>query len=577
MLDLLQYLPRGSSAKMRNQMHRWPVRILVSLLLFSTLWMGLASSNASADENQVISVVIDGKLQQYEQPPIIQKGYTLVPLRAIFEALGSEIQWDTHTRTATAQKENVEIVISIGKDLAYVNGEAQQLDVGAQLINGRTMVPLRFISQAFGAYVNWRPATKTVSIKTVMITPETSKLKMPLRSVESTPIEHLSISAEKPKQEEVAGLQAPIAPPQISKLFTVPLSDLARDWKSFETRYFRIYYYEQESDIIIESQYYDEFYETLNAEFGHPLPDKIPVYFLNAADFEQNQEIPSWSAAVWVPKTKSMIIKIDPEIGNVQQLMNFRHEMVHAITLSSIDSQLYAAPTWFLEAVAAYYEQAQPYYDLGRSGTLYKAFLANKIIPLANISEDSSLWKPDEVGLIYAEAQSFFGFLVDQFGETRANEIFYTSGNFNAVIHKTTNQTMPSLEEQWRTYLTQHYADAPTLTGKIYFMDGSWYEGEIKNGLQHGRGKNYKNGKVMYSGQYKEGKLDGQGTIFYNSGSIYVGQMKDDQPNGFGKYYWTEGDRYEGNMVNGLFEGQGSYFWNNGSTYVGEFKDGKIK
>jgi hypothetical protein len=255
--------------------------------------------------------------------------------------------------------------------------------------------------------------------------------------------------------------------------------------------------------------------------------------------------------------------------------MNFRHELIHAVTLSSIDSQLYAAPPWFFEAVASYYEQAQPYYDLGRSGVLYKAFQANKLIPFSEIPEDSSLWKSDDVGLIYAEAQSFYGYLVKQYGETRANEIYYTSGNFNVVIQKTTNQSMTSLEEQWKAFLALSYSNAPTLTGKIYFMDGSWYEGEIKNGLQHGRGKNYKNGKVTYSGEYKEGKLEGQGILFYTSGSIYTGQMKEDQPNGFGKYYWLEGDRYEGNMVNGLFQGQGSYFWSNGDTYVGDWKDGK--
>jgi hypothetical protein len=558
---------------MGMQLFKIPAKILFSLLLLSTLWIGLVASNATAEDNPVISVLIDGKLQQYEQPPIIQKGYTLVPLRAIFEALGAEIKWNTTTRTATAVKENVEIIISIGKDIAYVNGQEQQLDVGAQMINGRTMVPLRFISQAFGAYVNWRPTTNTVSIKTVLISPETTKLKMPIQSI--TPVEIIPISAEKPKQEEVAALQAPLNPPQITKMFTVPLSALDRDWKSFDTKYFKIYYYEQEPDIIIQSQFYDEMYETLNVEFGHPLPEQIPVYFLNTADFELDKEIPSWSAAAWLPKSKSMIIKIDASIGNEQQLMNFRHELIHAITLSSIDSQLYNTPPWFLEAVAAYYEQAKPYYDLGRSGVLYKAFLVNKMIPFSDISEDSSLWKTDEVGLIYAEAQSFYGYLVQQFGETSANEIFYTSGNFNAVMQTTTNQTMSSLEENWKTYLALSYANAPTLTGRIYFMDGSWYQGEIKNGLQHGKGKNYKNGKLTYSGDYKEGKLDGQGIVFYPSGSIYSGQMKDDQPSGFGKYYWLEGDRFEGNMLNGLFDGQGSYYWSNGDTYVGEWKAGK--
>src|SRR5690242_15324822 len=75
--------------------------LLCTLLLF-TFALVYVSSSAYAADSKSISVLIDGKSQQYEQPPLIDNGHTLVPLRAIFEALGAEIKWNSASKTATA-------------------------------------------------------------------------------------------------------------------------------------------------------------------------------------------------------------------------------------------------------------------------------------------------------------------------------------------------------------------------------------------------------------------------------------------------------------------------------------------
>nr|WP_239565154.1 copper amine oxidase N-terminal domain-containing protein [Brevibacillus fulvus] len=112
-----------------------------------------------------IVVFINGQLQTFSKPPIEINGRTLVPLRAIFEALGAKVDWDEATQTVTATKDNNTIKLTIGSKIAYKNGEKIYLDVPAQLLNGdTTMVPIRFVSEALGAKVGWDAYTQSVLI-----------------------------------------------------------------------------------------------------------------------------------------------------------------------------------------------------------------------------------------------------------------------------------------------------------------------------------------------------------------------------------------------------------------------------
>lgn len=113
-----------------------------------------------------ITVELNGeKIHFADQKPIIDNGRTLVPLRAIFEALGAEVDWDGNTQTVTASRGNIQISLQINSEEMKVNDDTRVLDVPAKLVNGRTMVPVRAISEAFGCNVGWDGATRTVSIK----------------------------------------------------------------------------------------------------------------------------------------------------------------------------------------------------------------------------------------------------------------------------------------------------------------------------------------------------------------------------------------------------------------------------
>lgn len=122
---------------------------------------------APVKEAAPITVKVDGKALKLDQPPVIQDGRTLVPLRAIFEALGAQVKWDAEAQSVIAEKRLDIISLVIGDNKLNINGDEKTLDVPAQIIEGRTMVPVRAISEAFGAKVDWNAATGTVTVDSV--------------------------------------------------------------------------------------------------------------------------------------------------------------------------------------------------------------------------------------------------------------------------------------------------------------------------------------------------------------------------------------------------------------------------
>ena len=112
-----------------------------------------------------VAVTLNGKVLVFpDQKPVIQSDRTLVPLRAIFEALGAEVDWDDEAKKVTSTKGDITISLIIGSDILYVNGAEVIIDVPAQIMNDRTMVPLRAIAESFKCNVDWDGETKTVII-----------------------------------------------------------------------------------------------------------------------------------------------------------------------------------------------------------------------------------------------------------------------------------------------------------------------------------------------------------------------------------------------------------------------------
>ncbi len=116
----------------------------------------------------IVTVVIDGQTIQFPtQDPVIVEERTLVPMRTIFEALGAEVDWQKTdgVQTITATTEDTIINMTIDSKEYFVNGEGKELDVPPQLMNDKTMVPIRAISESLGCYVGWDQDSKTVIIQ----------------------------------------------------------------------------------------------------------------------------------------------------------------------------------------------------------------------------------------------------------------------------------------------------------------------------------------------------------------------------------------------------------------------------
>lgn len=569
------------------------VTAALALAAFVALLCGGAGARAEADKPA--TVTIDGIRQSYEQPPVIVDGTTLVPLRAIFEALGANITWDSGTQTVIARKEFKQVTLTVGDARGFIDSREQKLDQPATIVDGHTMVPLRFVSEAFGCQVGWDGETKTVAIRTGLPTDGLLAKKAPYELLEP-------VTA--PDRKSIAHSSPPASIPTVRSAYNTPhWFEMKRQWKTFSTTYFQVYYYESEADVMTVAAQFDDIYRFLTGVFGHRLFYKVPVYFMSEQDYADSNKELSFSSAHWNLAEQTMFMKFDDKMSLDSLLQTFRHEMTHAITLSSTDSRLEGEPNWFMEAVATYYESIAPYYDLSREKFVYDAWKAGKLIAWKDIPENNGHWNEDNVALIYSQAQSVYRYLVKTYGEDKTNALFYAPFPFDEAVQKTFRVSVAQLESDWLADLQQHYAaDSPADHGVVAFSGkGNRYVGEMKRGAPNGRGSYYTDYMLVYEGESREGKFDGSGTYYFADGSsvegtfkngkinghaqrvsaggklTFEGEFVDDKPNGPGKYYFNDGARFEGQLADGKFA-SGKYYLANGSLlYEGEFRDDQFE
>ena len=123
-----------------------------------------------ADEAKPVTVTLNGETvdcASYGQEATIVEGRTLVPLRAIFEALGASVEWNAETRTVDSKLGETEISLTIGENKLIKNGEEIALDVPAMIMNGRTLVPVRAVSESFGVNVEWDGEKRIVTLSEI--------------------------------------------------------------------------------------------------------------------------------------------------------------------------------------------------------------------------------------------------------------------------------------------------------------------------------------------------------------------------------------------------------------------------
>lgn len=125
---------------------------------------GAPHDQQSAQPSTAIRVHIDGHIVTFDTDPLIENDTTLVGFRAVLEALGAEVTWDDASESVTAVKDDIVIVLTVGSDTAYVNGEAYTLLAAPVIVDDSVLVPVRFLAERFGLEVSWNGETRLITV-----------------------------------------------------------------------------------------------------------------------------------------------------------------------------------------------------------------------------------------------------------------------------------------------------------------------------------------------------------------------------------------------------------------------------
>lgn len=127
---------------------------------------------------------------------LVRNGVVLVPLRSMFEQMGATVAWDEATHTADVSKPGSDVKVTLGKPVVVVNGEERPLDVPPALYKGTVVVPVRVISEAMGAYVQWQPDRRVVVVRFIP-----TPISTPVPTPPTTPVPTPAPPAATPRPE----------------------------------------------------------------------------------------------------------------------------------------------------------------------------------------------------------------------------------------------------------------------------------------------------------------------------------------------------------------------------------------
>ncbi len=150
-------------------------KLLIVVVIFSVLLPGCVYTQNTYDSDIVVCMQINNPIMRVNgqkteidkgrnTTPIINNSRTLVPIRAIIESFGGGVDWNADTQTVTLKFDDDTIKLSIDSTNAYLNNKRSSLDVAPKIINGRTMLPIRYIAEGFNLGVAWDDNTRTISI-----------------------------------------------------------------------------------------------------------------------------------------------------------------------------------------------------------------------------------------------------------------------------------------------------------------------------------------------------------------------------------------------------------------------------
>ena len=142
-------------------------KFIVSLMFFTLIFLGYHSTNQmilSANDSEIQLILNGRRLDNLLSPPVISNDFTLVPARDVFEEFGAHVGWNESTRHIYIIYRDYFILLQIDNAMAIINNSPSLMDVMPQIINDRTMIPLRFVSEQIGFVVDWDGVSRTVYI-----------------------------------------------------------------------------------------------------------------------------------------------------------------------------------------------------------------------------------------------------------------------------------------------------------------------------------------------------------------------------------------------------------------------------
>lgn len=137
------------------------LRLVFLIGVFVILGCGTVFANGSD-----VLLQLDGEIIETDVAPIIENDRTLVPYRALLEAMGADVSWDSDARMATAILGSHRVQVTIDNTTGFVNGITKTMDVPPKIVNDRTMIPVRFVLENLNCTVGWEKDTRTVIITT---------------------------------------------------------------------------------------------------------------------------------------------------------------------------------------------------------------------------------------------------------------------------------------------------------------------------------------------------------------------------------------------------------------------------
>lgn len=132
------------------------------VIALTLAFLMLAAIGSFAETN--VNITVNGVRMVFEVPPYIENGRTFVSLRAVAQMLSYEVEWDGEEKRIDIKDGTNTVTLKVGSNEYFVNGDKFAADIPPHIKENRTMVPIRFIAEAFGCAVDWVPETETVEI-----------------------------------------------------------------------------------------------------------------------------------------------------------------------------------------------------------------------------------------------------------------------------------------------------------------------------------------------------------------------------------------------------------------------------